>query len=144
MKRPTATRIECNLSFQFASTSLALALLPSSQDDSRGSTPYGSQNIESFMEIQSLLSDSLSKAVQNHYQVYAASLPQHANLVTALNRAQGIVRDTKKKLAEGRELLIGRAEATVSATASGKRSEMVALWHKERALREMLKTLDTM
>ena len=96
------------------------------------------------MEIQSLLSDSLSKAVQNHYQVYAGSLPQHANLMTSLNRAQGVVKDTKKKLVEGRELLSGRTDASVSGASSGKRSEMVALWHKERALREMLKTLDTM
>lgn len=139
----TSICIEYCSSFQFASTSLALSLLPPTKDEPRGSTPYGSQNLESFMEVQSLLSDSLSKAVQNHYQVYAASLPQHANLVTALNRAQGVVKDTKKKLVEGRELLSGRTEATVSGAASGKRSEMVALWHKERALREMLKTLDT-
>lgn len=96
------------------------------------------------MEIQSLLSGSLSKAVQNHYQVYAASLPQHANMLTALDRAQNMVKNTKKKLVEGRDLLSGRTDASISSSSTGKRAEMVALWHKERALREMLKTLDTM
>jgi exocyst complex component 4 len=90
------------------------------------------------------LEKSLSKAVQSHYQVYASSLPQHANLTEALSRTQAVIRETKKSLRDSRDMLNGRTDANSAGAAAGKRAEMVALWHKDRALREMLKTLDTM
>lgn len=130
---------------QFAPTSLALSLLPdSSQPNSQQNSTYRSRDLDSFLEIHSLLGSSLSQAVQNHYQVYASSLPQHANLVNALNRSQTIVKETKKKLKESKELLSGSTEMALTTGATGKRAEMVTLWHKERALRDMLKSLDAM
>lgn len=58
-----------------------------------------------------------------------------------MNRAQGMVRDAKKQLKESRELLTG---GSGDAATGGKRAEMGVLWAKERMLRDMLKTLDTM
>lgn len=65
-------------------------------------------------------------------------------MLAALNRAQGMVKETKKRLVDSRTLLSGRTDLALSGAAAGKRAEMVTLWHKERALRDMLKALDTM
>jgi exocyst complex component 4 len=119
----------------FAPTSLALSLLsPTSSTDP----------LQSFLQIHHTLSHSLSRSVRAHYQVYANSLPLHAELQAALGEVQARVRDTKKGLKAGKELLAGGAAGLDAGKQVGKRGEMAVLWNKERGLRDTLKLLDTM
>ncbi len=128
----------------FAPSSLALSLLSSS------SSQLSHPGLSAFLALQTSLASALQQAVQKHYQTYAASLPAHAALLDSMSRAQSMVREAKKQLRESRELLTGgagggggAADPTSPAT-GGKRAEMGVLWAKERMLRDMLKTLDTM
>lgn len=54
------------------------------------------------------------------------------------------MRDTKKGLKAGKELLAGGAAGLDAGKQVGKRGEMAVLWNKERGLRDTLKLLDTM
>ncbi|KAJ9101966.1 hypothetical protein QFC20_005115 [Naganishia adeliensis] len=118
----------------FAPTSLALSLLsPTSSSDP----------LQSFLQIHHTLSHSLSRSVRAHYQVYANSLPLHAELQAALGEVQARIRDTKKGLKAGKELLAGGAAGLDAGRQVGKRGEMAVLWNKERLLRDTLKLLDT-
>ncbi|KAJ9092966.1 hypothetical protein QFC19_008564, partial [Naganishia cerealis] len=119
------------------------------QDPKSSSTD---DRLQSFLQAHHTLSQSLSKTVRSHYQVYANSLPVHADLIAALNRIQAVVRETKQGLKQGKELLAGGAAGMdarsprhtgTQAGGAGKRGEMAALWNKERTLRDSLKLLDT-
>jgi exocyst complex component 4 len=129
--------------YQFAPSSLALSLISSSTRS--GSHPP----LREFLALHAALSSALQRAVQKHYQTYASSLPEHAQLLSALSRAQGLVRETKKQLLNSKDLLSGGVGDVDDATpqaglTTGKRAEMGSLWNKERTLKDMLKTLDVM
>ncbi|KAJ9123257.1 hypothetical protein QFC22_001453 [Naganishia vaughanmartiniae] len=142
----------------FSPTTLALSLLSSST-----ATQQPDHRLPQFLQAHQTLSQSLSQTVKTHYQVYANSLPVHADLLSALGRIQSVVRETKEGLKRGKELLAGGAagmdararvqNAQAGAAAApvggggggtaGKRGEMALLWNKERMLRDSLKLLDT-
>jgi exocyst complex component 4 len=132
---------------QFVPTSLALSLLSTSTNQSHPTD----DRLHSFLQIHHTLSHSLSKTVRSHYQVYANSLPVHAELTGALNEIQAVIKDTKRGLKQGKELLAGGAagldapgRSVGAQPGAGKRGEMAVLWNKERVLRDTLKLLDTM
>ncbi|KAI5455480.1 exocyst subunit, variant 2 [Naganishia albida] len=113
----------------FAPTSLALSLLSAPSSDA----------LQSFLQIHTTLSTSLSRSVRAHYQTYANSLPLHASLLASLADAQARIWDTRTGLRRGKELLAGGAAGL---DAVGRRGEMAVLWNKERLLRDTLKLLD--
>ena len=120
------------LQSDFAPTSLALSLLSSST--TRTSHPP----LGDFLALHARLSNALQSAVQNHYETYASSLPEHARLSEALGRAQALVKDTKKLLIGSRGLLSGDGDG------GGKKLDMGLTWSRERVVRDMLKMLDAM
>jgi exocyst complex component 4 len=85
------------------------------------------------MAIHSALSSSLQKAVQSHFQTFAASLPTHANFVAALERAQAQVKSSREALKTARDGLSDKGKA-----------ELASVRMRERMVREMLQILDLM
>ena len=81
--------------------------------------------------MHNALSGSLQKAVQGHFQTFAASLPTHANFVATLERAQAQVKSSREALKEAREGISGQRKA-----------ELASVRARERMVREMLQVLD--
>lgn len=85
------------------------------------------------MNVRNALSASLQKAVQSHFQTFAASLPTHATFMATLERAMGQIKVSRDVLKEARDGIGGKGKA-----------ELASVRHRERMVREMLQILDLM
>jgi exocyst complex component 4 len=85
------------------------------------------------MDVHGALSTSLQKAVQSHFQTFAASLPNHATFMATLERAVAQIKQSREALREAREGISGKGKA-----------ELASVRNRERMVREMLQILDIM
>ncbi|BEI80172.1 hypothetical protein CcaverHIS002_0107010 [Cutaneotrichosporon cavernicola] len=111
----------------FSPSSLALSLLAS--ETGQGGTEH--PDLQSFLRVHTALSGSLQKAVQSHFQTFAASLPTHSNFVATLDRAQEQVKTSREGLKEAREGIGAKGKA-----------ELASIRTRERMVKEMLQVLD--
>ncbi|KAK6906905.1 hypothetical protein I203_100894 [Kwoniella mangroviensis CBS 8507] len=120
------------LESDFSPSTLALSLLSSQQHQQTSSSLPSHPNLSSFLRLHESLSSALQAAVQAHFQSFAASLPQHANFIATLSKAQDQVKKSKEALREARDGFVGKGK-----------SELSGIRARERMVRDMLKILDT-
>ncbi|GMK54564.1 hypothetical protein CspeluHIS016_0111500 [Cutaneotrichosporon spelunceum] len=111
----------------FSPSSMALSLLASQNGQESTEHP----DLQSFLRVHTALSGSLQKAVQSHFQTFAASLPTHSNFVATLERAQAQVKASREGLKEAREGIGAKGKA-----------ELASIRTRERMVKEMLQVLD--